>query len=114
MYLCLSLGFKGNYRTTEFGLTQLEQITNTLYRRIRIHRGEISKTLAPYPIKATPIAKPLYHGIPVWIVLSVTLTIILLLFISLGYMLDTLSEQAHLELLQIGKSLLYDSNATYY
>src|SRR5207253_1949275 len=30
MYICLSLGFKGNYRATEFGSNQLEQVTNTL------------------------------------------------------------------------------------
>ena len=31
MYICLSLGFKGQYRSTEFNQNQLEQITNALY-----------------------------------------------------------------------------------
>jgi type VI secretion system protein ImpK len=109
MYICLSLGFKGNYRTTEFGSSQLEQITNALYRRIRIHRGEISKTLAPYPIKPTYSSKSSNNGIPLWLIISVTVTIILVLFMGLGYMLDTISDQAHQELMQIGKSLLYDT-----
>lgn len=109
MYICLSLGFKGNYRTTEFGNSQLEQITNALYRRIRIHRGEISKTLAPYPIKPSYTSKSSNNGIPLWLIISVTVTIILVLFMGLGYMLDTISDQAHQELMQIGKSLLYDT-----
>lgn len=53
MYLCLSLGFKGNYRSTEFSNNQLELISNALYKRIRAYKGDFSKTLSPFPMKAS-------------------------------------------------------------
>lgn len=113
MYICLSLGFKGSYRTTEFGSTQLEQITNALYKRIRIQRGDYNNSLAPYTIKVThPASKPTSNGIPLWVIVLSTTAIILAIFLGLGYMLDTVSNQAYQELMHIGKSLLYETTHT--
>lgn len=109
MYICLSLGFKGNYRSTEFGGGQLEQITYSLYKRIRLYRGAFSKILAPYPIKGNQ-TKPLQNRIPLWAIASVTAVIILVLFIGLGYMMDTISDRAYQELTHIGNSLLYETS----
>lgn len=109
MYICLSLGFKGPYRATEFGINQLEQITNTLYKRIRAYRGDFTKTLAPYLIKPTRSVKTTTHRIPLWLVILMTLTAILGIFVGLGYLLDTISDQAYQELMHIGSSLLYET-----
>lgn len=109
MYICLSLGFKGNYRSTEFGNSQLEQITNSLYKRIRIHYGDFNKALAPYPLKTPPLPKTTQNGMPLWIVMLLTMTVILVVFIGLGYLLDTISNQAYQELMHIGNSLLYET-----
>jgi type VI secretion system protein ImpK len=110
MYLCLSLGFKGSYRATEFGNNQLELIINALYKRIRRHHGDFSKTLAPYPLKIHPQTKSVRQGISVWSVSIATAAIILMIFLGLGYMLDTISRQAYDELMHIGNSLLYETN----
>lgn len=40
MYLCLSMGFEGQYRVMERGGPQLEVIRDALYRQIRHVRGE--------------------------------------------------------------------------
>lgn len=109
MYICLSLGFKGQYRASEFGLNQLEQITHTLYRRIRSTRGEFNKTLSPFPIKVVATTKS--KKIPSWIIILLTVGIIFSLFVGLGYMLDTISNQAYQELMRIGKSILYETHA---
>ncbi len=109
MYLCLSLGFKGSYRSSEFTSSQLEQISNALYKRIRAHHGDFNKTLSPFQLKpnqATPLhpqKKP-----PIGFALLTTASIILALFIGLGYLLDTISNQAYQELMHIGKSILYE------
>ncbi|SRR5579883_92911 len=103
MYICLSLGFKGSYRTTEFGSTQLEQITNSLYKRIRRFRGNYNKTLAPFAIK-THHTKPSMQ-VPLWLVIFSTITVILGIFLGLGYMLDTISNEAYQELIHIGNSM---------
>jgi type VI secretion system protein ImpK len=109
MYICLSLGFKGNYRSTEFSQNQIEQITHSLYRHIRAHHGDFNKSLSPYPFRA-PTAKTPTKKAPVLLVLLLTATVILSLFIGLSYMLDAISNQAYKELMHIGKSLLYETH----
>lgn len=47
MYLCLSLGFEGKYRVLARGLTELEAIRDSLYRQIRMLRGDNPSTLSP-------------------------------------------------------------------
>ncbi len=53
MYICLSLGltFKQSHATLAFSHEQLEQITYSLYKRIRAHRSNYSKILTPFSIK---------------------------------------------------------------
>ncbi|EKD54027.1 MAG: hypothetical protein ACD_60C00128G0003 [uncultured bacterium] len=111
MYICLSLGFKGSYRATEFSSHQLEQIANALYKRIRAHHGDFSKALSPFPpIKASaaPKSEPQKKPQTGFIMLT-TASIILALFIGLSYLLNTISDQSYQELMRIGKSIFYDT-----
>jgi type VI secretion system protein ImpK len=112
MYICLSLGFKGSYRTTEFNNSQLEQICNALYKCIRAHHGDFSKTLSPYPLRSG-------HHDPLkmnaakkanYFVLIVTAVVALSLFFGLGYVVNNISNQVYQELIHIGKSLSYESH----
>jgi type VI secretion system protein ImpK len=110
MYLCLNLGYKGSYRSTEFSQNQLEQITNALYKRIRTYRGDFTKTLSPFPIKTTPSTqKKANKKKPAWMIALATLIVILGLFTGLGYVLDSISNRAYHELMSIGKSLVYET-----
>jgi len=110
MYFCLSLGYKGSFRSTEFSHNQLEQICNSLYKRIRAHHGDISRTLSSFTKPPTPhqherIAKP-----SIGLAIIVSCCIILSIFIGLGFLLDTISNQTYQELLHIGKSLFYETH----
>ncbi|MBV8803296.1 MAG: type IVB secretion system protein IcmH/DotU [Gammaproteobacteria bacterium] len=108
MYLCLSLGYKGSYRSTEFTGHQLEKITHSLYKRIRAFHGEVSKTLSSFIIKPPAPTKPNTSNISLWFTFLITACIIMVLFIGLGYMLDTISNQAYQALMQIGKLTPYE------
>ena len=115
MYMCLSLGFKGSYRSSEFNNNQLEQICNALYKRIRAHHGDLSKALSPFPIRPTQpfTGKTAVSKKPaIGFAMLTTAIIILALFVGLGYLLDTISNQAYQELLHIGKSILYETHDT--
>lgn len=97
MYLCLSLGYKGQYRATEYNQYQLEQITNNLYQHIRAYRGTISKQLSAPAIKSrkTP-TKPLLRHKPNWLfIFLVTACIIMIIFISLSYVMDIKTDEAY-------------------
>jgi len=110
VYICLSLGFKGGYRSTERHYPQLEQVTHSLYKHIRAYRGEVSKTLSPFPLKVIHPSSPPLQKASFWLTALITTCIIMVLFTSLGYMLDTMSNQAYRELMHIGKSILYETH----
>jgi len=112
MYFCLSLGYKGSYRSGEFGNNQLEKIIHALYKRIRAYRGDFSKMLSPLGPKTTI---PATKKIPppktsVLFTFLITACIIMMIFITLGYTLDHISSQAYQALMYIGKSTSYETH----
>jgi len=110
MYICLSLGFKGHYRNTEYNHYQLEQITETLYQHIRAYRGSFSKTLSPTPLKTARSTPPApEEKASIAFPMLVTAIVMLLIFLSLGYLLDTLSNDIYQDLLQPRNSIAHET-----
>lgn len=103
MYICLSTGYKGQYRSTEHNQFQLEQITNNLYKHIRAYRGAFSKTLSPTPIKASKMhSKTVAKSRTSYIfIFFVTGCLIMTIFVSLGYLMDVISNEAYKNISQI-------------
>jgi len=108
MYVCLSLGFKGHYRATEFNNNQLEQIINALYKRIRAYRGDFNKTLSPFSFKPTQTAKPNPKNMPLWLIVLLSISVGLVLFAGIRYMLHITSNQAFQDLTRMGKAATYE------
>ncbi|RDI48628.1 type IVB secretion system protein IcmH/DotU [Aquicella lusitana] len=103
MYICLSMGYKGQYRSTEHSQFQLDQITNSLYKHIRAYRGSFSKTLSPTPLKAQKSATETIKERPLSLlfIFFITGCIIMTIFISLGYLMDVISNEAYKHITQI-------------
>lgn len=112
MYLCLSMGYKGQYRTTEHSQYQLEQITNNLYKHIRAYRGSFSKTLSPSSIKThkTPAKSAHSRNTPLSFIFIVTACIIMTIFVSLGYLMDVISNEAYKSIAQPGSTISYQTS----
>lgn len=91
MYICLNFGFKcrDNANSHEFDHEQLEQIINSLYRRIRSYRGSFSKVLSPFPFKQAQIELPREkkgtHSIGTGLTISLTILLVSALFILLFF-----------------------------
>ncbi len=113
MYFCLSLGFRGSYRGTEFSRNQLDHICDTLYQHIRGRRGDFSKTLTPFPVKPhAAVARKSTHVITrptlsASVIIMFTACIILFLFAGLGYWLEFSSAQTQHTLTQLGYTLTH-------
>src|SRR3990167_1521922 len=106
MYLCLSLGFKGQYKTTEYSHHHLELTTEILYQHIRAYRGNFNKTLSPLPIKPTlavHTTSKLSHPASLAFPLLISACVILSIFIGLGLLLDNASEKTYQNFEQITK-----------
>ncbi len=96
MYICLSMGYRGRYRSQEYDHAELEQITNALYKHIRAYRGNFSKTLSPTPLQApkSPTKTLLHKPESIWTTLLISGCIIMIIFISLGYLMEMISNEA--------------------
>lgn len=105
IYICLSMGYKGEYhKTAEYDPSQLEQITHNLYQHIRAYRGSYSKTLCPAPLKSKPAKKIVKKDNYLFYALILTGCVIMAFFISLGYLMDVISNEAFQNLSQLEKS----------
>lgn len=117
IYICLSLGYKGQYRSTEHNQYQLEQITNNLYKHIRAYRGNYSKTLSPKPHIAIPSSTSPKINNPaqqkktsLGLVSLMTACAIMIIFISLGYLLDIIANEAFKNVKEIQVSTVGESD----
>lgn len=112
MFFCLSLGYKGQYRSTEYNQHQLEQITDNLYKHIRIFRGHFIKTLSPLPLKpAKSTGKTSSQGEPIALKLTyATVCVVMSIFISLGYLMDVISNEAYKNIAYFEKTVSHETH----
>lgn len=97
MYICLSFGltFKQNSKTSAFTHEQLEQITCSLYRRIRAYRGSYSKILSPFSIKppASSHSHTASKGMSKWLKVLFVVSLLAATFAGGKYWIDHLDNQ---------------------
>lgn len=105
------MGYKGQYRVTEHSQFQLEQIMDNLYKHIRLFRGSYSKALSPISLKSTkPMAKVAAQYKPVGLTVAyATVCIVMAIFISLGYLMDVISNDVYKTIAQIEKPVSYET-----
>lgn len=92
IYICLNLGltFSQSDHLAEFTQEQLEQITYSLYKRIRGYRGNYSKVLSPFAIKpVTPNDIRAYQNRSAkWLKIMLTGSIVAAFFTGVNYWVD--------------------------
>ncbi len=110
MYICLSLGFEGPYRSDQYSNLQFDKIIQGLYQQIRAYRGDFPKNLSPYLFK--PFLSPRKNTPSSSLGWTLLLTTCFALFVmsGLGYSLGTMITQINQDLKQIGKSSLYETH----
>lgn len=88
IYVCLSLGYEGKYRVLQRGLAELEAIRNSVFRQIRMIRGEQHQELAiNWQPPAARIPKlPLY--VPWWLIVIMALCCLGLVYSGFNYVLE--------------------------
>ena len=92
MFFCLALGFEGKYKIQERGRAQIANVRDDLYRTIRQYRGDTERQLSPRWEGVQDRRNPLTRYVPLWVVASVLVTVLLVLFISFRI---ALSRSAH-------------------
>lgn len=105
IYLCLSMGYKGQYRSTEHHQYQLLQITNTLYQHIRAYRGSHSRVLSPAAIKPTKMRPIIPKKNSLSVVVISTACVMMSIFIGFGYLMDMASNDFQSNITEMGRKV---------
>jgi type VI secretion system protein ImpK len=95
LYVCISLGFEGKYRTLPRGASELILVREDLYRLIRNNRGNFERSLSPRWRGAQAAHKGLRDILPIWLVGVLSLGILGLLYAILTFILNARSDAAY-------------------
>ncbi len=80
MYLCISLGFEGKFRVQDRGRAMLDSVQDNLYQTIRLHRGDIERSLSPRWRGVQDKRTRLARYVPLWVVAAVSAGLLLLVY----------------------------------
>ena len=89
MYLCLTLGFEGQYRVMQRGAAQHTAIRDGLYRTIRQRRGEFERDLSPHWRGIEAGHRPLTSYIPIWVLVVILAGVLALTYLGFRYWLSS-------------------------
>ena len=99
MYLCLSLGFQGQYRLSPRGPGELDRIREDLYAIIARQRQAADPALAPHWQGVPAPYKPARVVVPTWVMGAAALAVIGLLFVWFSTGLNAASDDVFAQLL---------------
>ncbi|NBC15584.1 MAG: OmpA family protein [Gammaproteobacteria bacterium] len=105
MYLCLAMGFEGQYRIRDGGRQQLEQIREHLYQTIRAQRQDPEPELSPHWRGVTALRDPLLHRLPLWVFAGLAGLLLLGVFAVYTFALSRSSDPVFLSLAALDQRL---------
>jgi type VI secretion system protein ImpK len=94
MYLCLSLGFQGQYRLSPRGPSELERLREDLYTVIARQRQATDPALAPRWQGVNAPYKPARAVVPSWVMAAAALVVVGGLFVWFSSGLNAASDDA--------------------
>ncbi|QYZ67383.1 MAG: hypothetical protein OI74_07450 [Gammaproteobacteria bacterium (ex Lamellibrachia satsuma)] len=105
MYICLSMGFEGKYRIIEGGNRTLEQIRDSVYRTIRMQRGEYEQDLSVHWRGEQLGDNTLRHYIPLWVVAALSGVLLLSTFLVFSYFINDTSAPVFKDVYAVGREV---------
>jgi len=86
-YLLISLGFEGKYKLQDKGPLALESLRDSLYRQIKLLRGEPSPDLSK-KLDKRKFKNRIYAYVPMWLIVAVVVFCLAVTFWGFSYSLD--------------------------
>jgi type VI secretion system protein ImpK len=94
MYLCLSLGYQGQYRLSRQGPAQLDQLREDLYQTIVRLRAAYEQGLSPRWQGINAPYRPARAAVPVWVMALVAIAVVTLSWFVLSNRLNAASDDS--------------------
>ena len=88
LYVCLALGFEGEYRLIEGGKNKLTSIKDWLFQLLQKERGNADPVLSPHWQGVTDRRNPLMQMVPVWVFGAVAAGLLTTIFTVLLFQLN--------------------------
>jgi type VI secretion system protein ImpK len=101
IYVCLALGFEGEYRLIEGGKNKLTSIKDWLYQILQKERGIADPVLSPHWQGVTDRRNPLIQMVPIWVFGTVAAGLLTSIFTVLLFQLNNKSDPVFKEILTI-------------
>jgi type VI secretion system protein ImpK len=101
MYVCLALGFEGEYRLIEGGKNKLTSIKDWLYQILQKERGVADQVLSPHWQGVTDRRNPLMQMMPTWVLGAIAAGLLALIFSVFLFKLNSDSDPVFNEILAI-------------
>lgn len=105
MYLCLSLGFEGKFRVQDGGRAMLDGIQDNLFQTIRMHRGEIERSLSPRWQGVQDKRTRLARYVPLWVVAAVAAGLLIAVYWGFLVSINGLANPAMAEMAALGRNV---------
>lgn len=99
LYVCLSLGFEGKYRTEANGLVMLSRIRQEVYQRLRSVTARPEPALSHKWLPVVLNGKRASARMPLWIVGAVAGAMVVAVFASLSWILSNDAQAANAKIL---------------
>ncbi|MDA8363272.1 MAG: type IVB secretion system protein IcmH/DotU [Gammaproteobacteria bacterium] len=101
IYVCLALGFEGQYRVLEGGRSRLQDIQEQTYRAIRSQRGEPEHDLSAQWRGVAHQRNPLVRYVPLWVVGAIAGAVLMVMYIGFAGALHSRTDPAYQQLEKI-------------
>lgn len=109
-YISLSLGYRGRYRNQPLKSEEFSYLTHSLYKTIRSVKGSLSKSLSPTPFRMAKNSVAVSSiKLSFLKTMAMTCCLVITIFISLGYLMDLLTNDAYSKITQLESQLLSSS-----
>lgn len=101
MYLCMSLGFQGQYRLSPRGPAELDRLREETYALIVRQRQAAEPDLSPHWRGVAAPYSPVQATVPVWVAASAALAVIAGVFVWFSLSLNAASDQLFTSMLNM-------------
>ena len=94
-YLCLSLGFEGQYRNQDRGIRALDDLRQELYLVLQRMKGDVERDLSIQWQGLRDLRSPVTRDVPLWVHAAIAVFLLTLVYLGFSHALSSASDHAY-------------------
>jgi type VI secretion system protein ImpK len=94
-YLCLSLGFEGQYRNQDRGIRALDDLRQELYLVLQRMKGDVERDLSIQWQGVCNLHSPVTRDVPLWVHAAIAVLLLTLGYLGFSYTINSASDRVY-------------------